>query len=185
MADILDDLRQAAVARGAADEGVALVARLEARMRHVHETLKAARAPRPRVALVEWTAPVFLAGHWGPEQVKRAGGIDVLGTAGAHSVPVPLEALAAAAPDVVLVAPCGYGLEAAAAEARRLLGAPGWEWLAGCAVWALDANGLVSRPGPRVVDGIEAMARIFNPGCFSPLDPAHARRITPSTSSTP
>jgi iron complex transport system substrate-binding protein len=96
-----------------------------------------------------------------------------------------MEALAAADPAIVLVAPCGYGLEAAAAEAARLLDDPAWGWLAGRAVWALDANALVSRPGPRVVDGIEAMARIFNPACFTPLDPAHARRITPSTSSTP
>lgn len=177
VAGILDDIRRVAAAVGAEADGAELVAGLEARVRRVHETLKAAQAPRPRVALVEWTAPVFLAGHWGPEQVKRAGGIDVLGTAGAHSVPVSLEALAAAAPEVVLVAPCGYGLEAAVAEARRLLDTPGWGWLAGRAVWALDANGLVSRPGPRVVDGIEAMARIFNPACFTPLDPAHARRV--------
>lgn len=185
VAGILDDIRRVAAAVGATDEGAELVAGLEARVRRVHEVLKAAAAPRPRVALVEWTAPVFVAGHWGPEQVKRAGGIDVAGTAGAHSVPVPLEALAAADPAIVLVAPCGYGLEAAAAEAARLLDDPAWGWLAGRAVWALDANALVSRPGPRVVDGIEAMARIFNPACFTPLDPAHARRITPSTSSTP
>lgn len=177
VAGILDDIRRVAAAVGAEADGAELVAGLEARVRRVHETLKAAQAPRPRVALVEWTAPVFLAGHWGPEQVKRAGGIDVLGTAGAHSMPVSLEALATAAPDIVLVAPCGYGLEEAAAEAQRLLDAPGWGWLAGRAVWALDANGLVSRPGPRVVDGIEAMARIFNPACFTPLDPAHARRV--------
>ena len=185
MADILDDLRRAAVARGAADEGAALVAGLEARVRRVHETLKAAAAPRPRVALVTGTAPLCVAGHWGPEQVKRAGGIDVAGTAGAPSVPVAPEALAAADPAIVLVAPCGYGLEAAAREAARLLDDPAWEWLAGRAVWALDASALVSHPGPGVVDGIEVMARIFNPACFPPLDPAHARRITPSTSSTP
>ena len=185
VAGILADIARVAEALGVADEGRELVAGLEARIRRVHELLKAAQAPRPRVALVEWTAPVYVAGHWGPEQVKRAGGIDVLGTAGAHSVPVPMEALAAADPAIVLVAPCGYGLEAAVAEARRLLDAPVWAWLAGRAVWALDANGLVSRPGPRVVDGIETMARIFNPACFTPLDPAHARCITPATSSRP
>ncbi len=139
--------------------------------------LRDAQAPRPRVALIEWTDPVFIAGHWGPEQVRRAGGIDVLGTAGAHSVTVAMDAMVAADPEIVLVAPCGYGLDAAADEARRLLAHPDWAWLVGRQLWALDANGLVSRPGPRIVDGIEAMARVFNPGCFSPVDPRHAVRV--------
>lgn len=174
---ILDDLRRVGEALGAEDEVEETLAGLRDRVRHVHETLKAAKAPRPRVALVEWTEPVYLAGHWGPEQIKRAGGIDVLGVAGAHSVPVAMDALREAAPEIVLFAPCGYSLDAAAAEARRCLTLPAWEWLRDRQVWALDANGLTSRPGPRVVDGIEAMARIFNPSLFTEVAGAHAVRV--------
>jgi len=120
---------------------------------------------------------VYIAGHWGPEQIKRAGGVDVLGTAGTHSVASPMERLKGAEPEYVLIAPCGYSLSASAAEARRLLTLPEWEWLRGRQVWALDANGLVSRPGPRVVDGIETIARILNPMLFSALDKRHAERV--------
>lgn len=174
---IYADIQRVAEALSAESEAEELLAGLRDRVRHVHETLKAARAPRPRVALIEWTSPVFLAGHWGPEQIARAGGMDVLGVAGAHSVPVAMDALAASAPDLVCVAPCGYGLAAAADEARRLLDDPAWHWMRGRQVWALDANGLVSRPGPRVVDGIETLARIMHPTLFTPLDPHHAVRI--------
>ena len=174
---ILDDVRAVADALGVPSEADELIAGERARLRTVHETLKAARAPRPRVLVVEWSEPVFLAGHWGPEQVRRAGGTDVLGTAGAHSVPVPLETCVAADPEIVLIAPCGYDLTSARAEADRLLAHDDWQWLAGRQVWALDANGLVSRPGPRVVDGVEAMARIFNPGLFSAIDARHAVRV--------
>lgn len=175
---IYDDIRAVAVVMDALDEAEELLAGLHDRVRHVHETLKAAKAPRPRVALVEWTSPVYLAGHWGPEQIRRAGGVDVLGVAGAHSVPIGMDALREADPEIVVFAQCGYGVSAAADEARACLSNPEWSWLAGRAVWAMDANGLTTRPGPRVVDGIEAMARIFNPSLFSPIDRRHAVRVS-------
>jgi iron complex transport system substrate-binding protein len=144
----------------------------------VHETLKAAAAPRPRVAVLEWTAPPFVAGHWVPEMVRRAGGVDALGVAGAHSPETSLEAILAADPEIVVVAPCGYALPRAADEARGLLAEPAWQAaLRGRAVWAVDANALVSRPGPRLVDGVETFARVFNPALFSTVRAEHARRI--------
>ncbi|MEQ1690868.1 MAG: cobalamin-binding protein, partial [Gemmatimonas sp.] len=112
-----------------------------------------------------------------PEQLKRAGGVDVLGVAGAHSVPVDMATLAATDPAFVFVAPCGYRLTAAVAEAERLLRESAWSWLHGRQVWALDATGLVSRPGPRVVDGIETIARVMNPMIFSRVDARHAVRV--------
>ncbi|MCC6243684.1 MAG: ABC transporter substrate-binding protein [Gemmatimonadaceae bacterium] len=174
---IFSDIERVAAALHAESEAEELLAGLRARITHVHDTLKAARAPRPRAALIEWTSPVYLAGHWGPEQIKRAGGIDTLGTAGAHSVTVHISALTASEPEFVFIAPCGYSLSAAATEAEQLLRHADWQWLAGKQVWALDANGLVSRPGPRVVDGIEAMARVMNPQLFTALDPHHAKRV--------
>jgi iron complex transport system substrate-binding protein len=174
---IFADIRAVAEALGAQDEADELIAGDMARLHTVHDTLKSARAPRPRVLVIEWTDPVFLAGHWGPEQVRRAGGQDVLGTAGAHSVTVPLEQCIAEDPEIVLIAPCGYDLAAARGEANRLMADPAWSWLLGRQVWAVDANGLVSRPGPRVLDGVETMARIFNPELFSALDPRHGVRV--------
>lgn len=171
------DIHAVALAVDATDDAEELLAGLRNRVKHVHDLLKAAKAPRPRVALIEWTDPVYIAGHWGPEQIARAGGVDVLGTAGQHSTTVPMEQLVAADPQIVLFAPCGYSLSATVAEAKRCLALPQWSWLSGRQVWALDANGLVSRPGPRIVDGIEAMARIFNPGLFTAIDARHAERV--------
>jgi iron complex transport system substrate-binding protein len=174
---VFADIVSVAQALEVLDEAEELIAGLRDRMLRVHQTLKEHRAPRPRVALIEWTEPVFMAGHWGPEQIARAGGRDVVATAGSHSVALPLDDVVAADPHIVLIAPCGYSLHSAREEAERLLTLPEWQWLRGRQVWALDANALVSRPGPRVVEGIEAMARIFNPTLFSAIDPLHAVRV--------
>jgi iron complex transport system substrate-binding protein len=174
---VLDDVARVAEALGVPGRGEALVGELRARMRAVHETLKAAAAPRPRVAVIEWTDPPYAAGHWVPEMVRRAGGRDVLARAGEHSRVVSLADAAAADPEVVIVAPCGYDAARAAAEARRLRDEPAWRWLRGRAVWAVDANALVSRPGPRLVDGIEAFASIFNPELFDAPAVERAVRI--------
>ncbi len=177
LAGVADDVRRVADALGRPAAGAALAAAMEARLAAVHEALRAARAPRPRAAVVEWTSPVFLAGHWGPEMVRRAGGVDVLGVAGAHSTAVALDALAAADPEVVVVAPCGYDLARAADEARALAADRAWGWLAGRAVWAVDANAYVSRPGPRLVDGVELFARILHPALFGAPAAQHAVRV--------
>lgn len=172
---IMDDIRAVASAVGAMADADELIAGEYARLRTVHDTLKAAQAPRRRMLLVEWTDPIYVAGHWGPEQIRRAGGVDVLGVAGAHSVTASHEQCASADAEIVVIAPCGYGIESARAEAERVVHE--WPWLRGREVWALDANGLVSRPGPRVVDGVEAMARIGFAEGFSPVDPGHAVRV--------
>lgn len=174
---IYADIRAVADAVDMNDEADELLAGLRDRVKHVHETLKAAKAPRPRVALVEWTEPLYVAGHWGPEQIKRAGGLDVLGVPGMHSSPVDMQALRASDPDIVIFAPCGYSLAAAVAEAKRCVSLEAWSWMHGKQIWAMDANGLTSRPGPRVVEGIEAMACIFAPSLFSAIEPWHAQRV--------
>ncbi|MDQ3808899.1 MAG: helical backbone metal receptor [Chloroflexota bacterium] len=171
---VFDDITRVAEAVEKSGAAVRLMAALEERMRRVHETLTAAAAPRPRVAVIEWTDPVYAAGHWVPSMVDRAGGIDVLAASGEHSRVVELAEVEAAAPDTIVFAPCGYDVVRATTEGRRTLGRAEWAWAARCRAWAIDANGLVSRPGPRLVDGIETFAQIFHPTLFSrpPLDRA-------------
>ena len=176
---VFEDVRRVGAAVARSDAAAALVAELVARLRRVHETLKAARAPRPRVAVIEWTEPVYAAGHWVPEMVRRAGGVDVLASPGEHSRPRPLAEVIAADPEVVLVSPCGYTARRAADEAAALLDDEAWRWLRGRRVWAMDANGIVSRPGPRLVDGVEAMAAIFNPELFAAVDADRAIALAP------
>lgn len=175
---VLDDIAIVGRAMGLGDEAEEFIVGARMRMRRVHETLKAAQAPRPRVAVIEWGDPIYAAGHWVPEMVKRAGGIDVLAKPGEHSVIVTLEAVRSAEPDVILIAPCGYDLERSVSEAERLLALPEWEWLRERRVFAIDANAFASRPGPRLIDGIEVMARLFNPQLFSPVDALFARELT-------
>lgn len=175
---VFEDLTRVAAALGVPEEAEEWVSGARARMRSVHETLKAARAPRPRVAVVEWGEPLYAAGHWMPEMVKRAGGVDVLAAAGEHSVTVTLDQLRAADPEVIVVGPCGYDLARASAEGERLLALEGWSWARARRVFALDANAFASRPGPRLVDGVEILARLFNPTLFSPVDPSFARALT-------
>jgi iron complex transport system substrate-binding protein len=123
---------------------------------------RVAGLPRPAVAVVEWVDPPFTAGHWVPDLVSAAGGRPVAACPGGPSVQTSWEQIAAARPGLVVVAPCGFHLDGAADQAElaaaRLPGIP---------VWAIDADGLVVRPGPRLVDGVEALAAILHPGLAS------------------
>jgi iron complex transport system substrate-binding protein len=175
---VLDDVRNVGAAMDLADEAEELVDGLHAQLLGVHTKLKAARAPRPRVAAVEWGDPIFTGGHWVPDMIHRAGGVDVVGQSGEHSRTISVEELRDAQPEILVIAPCGYGLSRAEAEARRLLATGEWAWARALSVWALDANAFASRPGPRLVEGVEILARIFNPSLFSPLDSTHATRIS-------
>lgn len=175
---VLEDIDRVGAALDRVDAAAAWREAATARMRRVHETLKAARAPRPRVGVIEWGAPLYAAGHWAPEMVRRAGGIDVLATPGAHSVPVTLEAIRAADPDLILVAPCGYDLPRAIAEAHRLRDHPDWAWARDRRWAALDANALLSRPGPRLIDGIEAIAHAVAPTLLPPPPTDHLVLLT-------
>jgi iron complex transport system substrate-binding protein len=179
---VLDDVARVAEAVGRGAAGASLVASLRERMRLAHEALEAARAPRPRAVVVEWTDPVFAAGHWAPEMVRRAGGVDALAAPGEHSRPRTTDEVRAARPEVVVVAPCGYDVGRAADAARALLARPEWAWArpdapGAPAVWAMDGNALLSRPGPRLADGVLTLAAIFAPALFPPPDCLAAVRI--------
>jgi len=175
--DVLAGIVRMAAAGDGVDEEEELVAGLRARIRRVHETLKAAGAPRPRVAVIEDIDPPLAAGGWVPDQVKRAGGIDVLAAIGAPSVRVAAAQVRTADPEVVLIAPGGGSLAGAAATGRTLLARPEWRWLHERRVWAIESGVLTVGDGPHLVHGIEVMARIFNAELFTPLDDTHAERL--------
>jgi len=173
--EMFNDIRRvgAAIERWAITE--AFVTQLENRLWRVHERLVVASVPRPRVAVLEWTDPIYNAGHWVPQMVRKAGGTEVLARAGERSRVVTMVEVMAAKPDTVIVAPCGYDVERAAAEGAMQMKKQDWSGLARRSVWAMDSGGLLSRPGPRLVDGVETLAEILHPAVF--LRPSRARAV--------
>lgn len=153
--EVLDGAVAVAAAAGRPDEGQRLRTVLRDRLDAV--TAAVAGRPRPRVLVLEWVDPAYLAGHWVPDLVVAAGGRPVLALPGERSVAADWSAVAAAQADVVLVAPCGYGLDDAVEQAHAVR-----DRLPRGQVWAIDAGALVTRPGPRVVDGVEALARALH-----------------------
>lgn len=175
--EVAGDIRRVGAALGCVDVAAGVIESLEARIRAVHETLGAARAPRPRVVVIEWTDPIFAAGHWVPELVRRAGGRELMSVAGEHSTVRSVDSVRDARPELLIVAPCGYDAARAADAARELLAKDDWRWARGIPAWAVDANSLLSRPGPRLVDGIETLASIMHPDLFPQAPRANAIRV--------
>jgi iron complex transport system substrate-binding protein len=139
------------------------------------EQMVADSAERPRVAFLEWLQPFYVGGHWVPEMIELAGGHDVLGRVHTPSFRVTLEDILAAAPEVILISPCGYDAQQARNEYLAMTHPDEWNALPAVRngrVYALEANSYFSRPGPRLITGIEAMARVFHPG-ISGSDEAH------------
>lgn len=162
LADVFADIRRVGAAVGREGEAEELVAGLARRLAAVRRA--AAGRPRPRVLALEWLDPPFAGGHWVPEMIEAAGGVDVAGQAGESSRRISWEEAAAAAPDLVIAMPCGFDAAGAAAQVAAMAGRPEWEALGAVAagrVAAVDANGCFSRPGPRLLDGIERLATIF------------------------
>lgn len=158
-------------AAGVPERALDLVEALRARLARV--AARVAGASRPRVAIVEWVDPPFTAGHWVPDLVAAAGGEPVGARGGRRSVETTYADLAATDPDVVLVTPCGFHLDGAAEQARKVV-----DHFPGAQVWAIDGDGLVVRPGPRLIDGVEAIAAILHPGAVPPARPGAIRRIS-------
>jgi iron complex transport system substrate-binding protein len=153
---VLDSILSVGQAAGVPDRAARLVGELRDRL--ARTAARVAGRRRPRVAVVEWVDPPFTAGHWVPDLVRAAGGQPVAARPGAPSVPTSWAEIAAAAPEFVVVAPCGYHLPGAIEQARDVA-----RTLPGAAVWAIDADGIVVRPGPRLVHGVEAIASILHP----------------------
>ena len=163
--DVWDNLRTLGVATGTRDVADDIVRDARARLATVAACV--GDAPRPRVFFVEWVDPVYCAGHWIPEMIELAGGVDQLARRGAHSVRVGWDDVVAAAPEAIVVAPCGYSCADAAAQVSLLSGRPEWSNLPAVKdgrVYAVDANAYFARPGPRLVDGVELLAHLLHPG---------------------
>lgn len=157
--ETMGDIRTVAQATDSRDAALDLVARQRSRVDRVKVAVKG--APRRTVAAIEWLDPVYVAGHWTPQLVELAGGLDVMGFAGEHSEQTDWEAVAAAQPEVVLCIPCGYDAPRALQEAERFaapLRATGAQEIV-----VLDASAYFSRPGPRLVDGLETLAHALHP----------------------
>jgi len=163
LAEVFESVRVLGERVGRVDAAGSLVSALQARVDAVRAAV--AGLPRPRVLVLEWTDPPFAPGHWIPEMVEIAGGVPVLGSAGEKSYRVTWDEVAASAPDVVVSAPCGFGLEASVELAEQVR-----DRFPGIPVWAVDANASFARPGPRLVDGIKALAGILHPGAVPERD---------------
>jgi iron complex transport system substrate-binding protein len=157
--EVLGDVRTVAQAANAKDAGVDLVAAAASRVDRVRLAVR--EAEPVRVAALEWLDPVYCAGHWTPQLIEYAGGFDVLGLPGEQSERRSWEEVAAAAPEVVVVMPCGYDADRSLAEAEAY--ADELEALGAQRVVAVDAAAYFSRPGPRIIDGLELLARILHP----------------------
>jgi iron complex transport system substrate-binding protein len=157
--EVLGDVRTLAEATDNRDAGVDLIADAARRIDHV--TLAVREEPVVRVAALEWLDPVFVAGHWTPQLIEMAGGEDVLGMAGEHSEQRSWEEVAAAEPEVIVVMPCGYDAPRALEEAHAY--ADELAQLGAERIVAVDAAAYFSRPGPRIVEGLELMAHILHP----------------------
>ncbi len=162
--EVLGTVLAVGAATGVPGRAAALVEKLRARLDRVAEAV--AGLPRPRVAVVEWVDPPFTAGHWVPDLVTAAGGEPVAARPGKKSVETTWDEFTRAEADLVLVTPCGFRLGGAIEQARSVAGR-----LPGVPVWAIDGDGLVVRPGPRLVDGVEAIAAILHPAAV-PAPPA-------------
>jgi iron complex transport system substrate-binding protein len=172
--EVFGDARTLAQATNSKDAAVELVREGSARIDRVRLAVRGAR--RPRVVALEWLDPPFAAGHWTPQLIEYAGGEDVLGFAGEHSEQRMWEDVRASRPDIVIVMPCGYDAEIAHREAemhRDQLAAVG----AGEVV-AVDASAYFSRPGPRIVDGLELLAHILHPELVPENPGAPAQALT-------
>jgi iron complex transport system substrate-binding protein len=166
LGDVWRDILWIGEATGRRERAQAFVAKIGAHLAEIDGEVSRIQH-RPRVVVLEWLAPFYVGGHWVPEMVVHAGGIDVLGTAKKPSHRVTLEEIVATAPEVLLIGPCGYNAEQARDEYLSMEFPQAWLTIPAVRdgrVYALDANAVVSRPAGRLVTGIEAMAKAMHPG---------------------
>jgi iron complex transport system substrate-binding protein len=182
--DVLGDIERVGVQTGRVNEAEAVVAGLRERIDAVRR--RASMAPtRPRVFCAEWLEPIFCAGHWLPEMVAIAGGEEALGRPFVDSVRIDWAPVRDYAPEVIVLMPCGFDAAGASDEARCMTMRPGWEDLPAVRhgrVFIVDANAYFARPGPRLVEGLEILARLIHPELFdAPLPPGWVYKLAAGT----
>lgn len=170
--DVLDCVIRVAKVTGTEARAEAVVSDLRRRLDAVHEAT--AGLARPRTFALEWGDPPFNGGHWVPEMIETAGGDPVLASRRTPSVRVTWDEIAGAKPDVVVFMPCGYDLAAAAREGEGLLDRPE---MASSDLFAVDASAFFSRPGPRLVDGVEILASALHSGAVPDPPPGALARL--------
>jgi iron complex transport system substrate-binding protein len=161
--EVFADIRRVGDVTGHTEEAEALLADLDRRLAAIYG--RTVDRPRPRVLALEWLDPPFAGGHWVPEMIALAGGIDAVAKPGDHSARLTWDQIAAADPDVIVVMPCGFDEAGARDQIATIAGRPEWRSLRAVRagrVFPVDANGCFSRPGPRLVDGIERLAAILH-----------------------
>lgn len=182
LAEIEDNLRALGQATGRLSKAEDLIASGHARLDKI-ASLTYNLSYRPRVFCMEWIDPVYCSGHWVPEMVELAGGVDVLSRKGTDSVRIAWDNVLKWAPEVMIVSPCGFNLNTVLEHTPQLFHLPGWQNLpAVCQrrVYAVDANSYFARPGPRVIDGTELLAHLIHPELFSWKGAQNAfERVTP------
>jgi iron complex transport system substrate-binding protein len=166
---VFEDIRRVGAALRCEGDAEGLIDGLRSRLATIEERVKG--LARPRVACLEWLDPLFNGGHWVPEQVRIAGGLDVLGTAGARSREVTSADVIAARPEIVIAMPCGWDAPRAAREAEGL------GRIGGARIVGVDGAAYFSRPGPRLIDGVELLASIFHPDAVNAPAGAMAVRV--------
>jgi iron complex transport system substrate-binding protein len=181
IADILANIITVGEMTGRKAEAHTLVDGLSARLDALAAALSGVTR-RPRTLVLEWLEPPFAPGHWVPEQVGAAGGDPGFGTAGGVSRITTAEEISAYAPAVIVLAPCGFSVVDTLRQLPKARLPAGWSELPAVRdgnVWAVDATSYFSRPGPRVIDGAEILARILHPDVAGPPEQRHAVRVPP------
>jgi iron complex transport system substrate-binding protein len=177
--DIFENLKTVGQLTGRAAQADELVSHLRSRLDRVAAALEGVEK-RPRTLMLEWLEPAFAPGHWVPEQVMIAGGDHAFGRKGQSSVTTTAEEIRAYAPEAVVLIPCGYYKEDILRQLPQARLPEGWDELPAVRageVWAVDATSYFSRPGPRVVDGVEILARILHPEVFGAPEEHEAVRV--------
>jgi iron complex transport system substrate-binding protein len=172
------NIRDLGAATGRAQQAEQLIAAGQKRLNDI-STHAHSMGYRPRVFCMEWLDPVYCGGHWVPEMVRIAGGVDALGREGGDSVRVDWDDVRKWDPEVLVLMPCGFHLEKVVQESGKLRLYPGWEQLSAVRnnrVFAVDANAYFARPGPRVIDGTELLAHLIHPAEFGWNGPETAYR---------
>ncbi|HLZ21067.1 MAG TPA: cobalamin-binding protein [Ktedonobacterales bacterium] len=168
LGEVFDDILRVGEATGRPRAAHMLVRQFEARVEAVRQTVARAKT-RPRVGFLEWIDPLFCGGHWNPELIELAGGVDELGRRNQPSVRIEWEQVRELAPEVLVISCCGFSAERASEDLALLADQPGWEDLPAVRagrVHVVDGAAYFSRPGPRLVDSLELLARLVHPALF-------------------